>query len=97
MRTVIDITPAEGENANTIIVVHPMPDARHRDEQATPRAGTYGPAETKSESTDDMLNRLQANAWHEGAVAALKHLGYEESCYQILERQMHNPYEEHRQ
>ncbi|MCI1673162.1 MAG: hypothetical protein LKI34_02935 [Bifidobacterium tibiigranuli] len=101
MRTIIDITGGEGENANTLIVVHSMPDTRRREEQSTPRARTYGPAETKSEPSStpltDRLTSMQAKAWDEGAIAALKHLGYQESCYQILSMQMHNPYEEHRQ
>ncbi|MFT9278649.1 MAG: hypothetical protein ABF532_09585 [Bifidobacterium sp.] len=43
MRTTITITGGEGENANTLIVVHPMPDTRRREEQTTPPTGTYGP------------------------------------------------------
>ncbi|MCI1212080.1 MAG: hypothetical protein LKF93_09610 [Bifidobacterium tibiigranuli] len=94
MKTTITITGGEGENANTIIVVHPMPDTRSRQEQSTPREGTYGPVETKSETDDEMLRRLQSKAWRQGAMTALRQLGYNDAAYQISSIHEKNPYEE---
>ncbi|KAE8130234.1 MULTISPECIES: hypothetical protein [Bifidobacterium] len=96
MKTTITVTGGEGENANTIIVVHPMPDTRSRQEQSTPREGTYGPVETKSETDDEMLQRLQSKAWEEGAGAVLAQLGYSKSAYRFIP-QANNLYREQKQ